>query len=197
VLSNIKDIADILQAIVIVIASIVAGYWTLWLFRRRRQSYPRATLKHEVSHKVMSNGRVLLNLATTISNIGEVKIELPSAQTWVYQVLPAYGDLLEIDKPQSEVDPSFSFEKWNILGRRNYKWDKSAPLMEPGECLQLPPDNPEYFVLESNIQVAFIFTQVDNAVTSKRDKRAVGWRTITIYDLRSVQDGVPQNGAKS
>jgi flagellar biogenesis protein FliO len=50
-LSDIKDIADVIQALFTSLAFIIGGAWTYLLFVRKRQRFPRAKIEHQITQR--------------------------------------------------------------------------------------------------------------------------------------------------
>jgi len=174
---NIKDLTDIIQAILTSAAILVGGSWSYLLFVRRRQRYPRANLKHEITHRTIGDGFVLLSVAATITNNGEVLLSLASAETRVQQVVPAPPDLLAAAKKGK--DPVVEGEtevQWPPLCSRRSKWDKDQFQIEPGESDRIQYD----FILKDDVITVGVYTYLKN---EKVPKREIGWGVTTLYDL--------------
>src|SRR6266702_4870713 len=172
-LSDLKDIATIIQSVATVSAIIIGGVWTYWLFIRKRQKYPRAKIEHRISHRP-TNGKILLSIDVIISNSSDVLLLLESGKVLVSQVLPPQAELLSIlnGSPGTEVTD------WRALvPLRNPTWKKGELELEPGESQQLP----YHFVIDASIQTVLVYTYFRNI---KKRGRVLGWELTTIYDLQ-------------
>lgn len=175
-LSAIKDFFAIVQSVATVIAIIVGGVWTYWLFVRKRQSYPRAKIEHKISHRPTLGGKVLLSVDTIISNIGDVLISVESGRISVSQMLPPQSQLLNIIKGNNEV----MVTNWqNLASQGTSKFE-----IEPGESHQLP----YHFLIASDIQTIFVYTYFRNV---EKPGRELGWEITTIYDIQLSGDARP------
>src|SRR5260370_16930816 len=95
-LSTVRDIATIIQSIFTVAAVIIGGVWTYWLFVKKRQKYPSAKIEHQISHRPIANGKVLLSVNAVSSNSGNVLLSLEKGKIPVSQMLPPQNELLDI-----------------------------------------------------------------------------------------------------
>ena len=176
-LSKLKDLADIVQALFTTLAIGVGGFWSYMLFVRRRQKYPRATLRHEVEQRFLGEGMVLLHVATTISNTGEVLLSLASAETRVQQIIPPPSDV--INSAKNGKDPVKAGETevgWPLLCHRKMSYEKGQFQIEPGESDSIHYD----FFLNDEVRSLELNTYVKNQKIRKRD---VGWNVTTLFDM--------------
>jgi hypothetical protein len=174
---NIKDLTDIIQAILTSAAILVGGLWSYLLFVRRRQRYPRASLKHEITHRTIGDGFVLLSVAATITNNGEVLLSLISAETRVQQVVPPPPELVSAAKDGK--DPVTKGERevrWPLLCSRQSRWEKSQFQIEPGESDSIQYD----FILNHEVQTVEVYTYLKNETIRKRN---IGWSITTLHDV--------------
>ncbi len=183
-LSDLQAVAAAVESFATVGAIIVGGIWGYMLFVRRRQAYPRANVVHRISHRELGNDKVLLTVDTVVCNIGEIMLALVSEEMKVQQVLPFPAALRTIGSVQDLVAPGRREYDWPLLQsrclnpevRKGYKVD-----IEPGETDQMHYD----FLLDSKVEVVKVFSYFRNA---KRRDREIGWRLITVYDLRRKDD---------
>jgi hypothetical protein len=174
---SIRNLTDIIQAVLTSLAILVGGSWSYLLFVRRRQRYPRANLKHEITHRTIGDGFVLLRVTATVTNNGEVLLSLACAETRVQQVVPAPADLLGAAKKGKDPLAEGETEvEWPILFSRQSKWDKDEFQIEPGESDQILYD----FVLKDDVTAVEVYTYLKNEEVKKRE---IGWNMTTIYDL--------------
>ena len=86
-----RTIAQTIQALVLSSVPFAAGYW----FFKKRKFYPRANLKHQVIHKFLDNGELLIRVVVEIVNQGDVSIELKKSEVLVQWVLPLRDHIRE------------------------------------------------------------------------------------------------------
>src|SRR6266851_4929717 len=157
-LSTVRDIATIVQSIFTVAAVIIGGVWTYWLFVKKRQKYPSAKIEHQISHRPIASGNVLLSLEK-----GKIRVS---------QVLPPQDELLDILTRKKGTQVT----NWHLL----------SPLVNPigQETLEIEPSESQQFlvhyVIDADIQTILVYTYFRNV---EKPKRNIGWTLTTIYDL--------------
>ena len=70
--SQCREVVDIIQSVVTVIAIGVSGLWSYWFFVQNRQRYPRASITHHITHMPIANDKLLLHVSVTIFNKGDI-----------------------------------------------------------------------------------------------------------------------------
>lgn len=171
-----KDIAAGIESIVTAIGIIVGGYWSYMLFVKQRQKYPRAVITHKIIHKSISDGKVLLNVCATISNIGGVLLSLDHIQTRVQQIRPLHPDILEKIQQGVPTEKDESEIHWPYLATRESNLNVNDYEVEPKEDDKFYYD----FVLDSNVQTVEVYSYIRNVAKGGRE---IGWNLTTIYDL--------------
>jgi hypothetical protein len=178
-LCKVKDIAEMIQAIVTSLAIIVGGIWTYLLFVRRRQKYPRAILHHDVAARFLGDGLLLVHVAATITNTGEVLLRLVSAETRVQQILPPPTDFMSLAKSgQDPVEGGQTEVRWPLLCERRTSYAEGSFQIEPGECDSIHYD----FFVNNEVRTLEIYTYLKNQKIRERD---VGWSATTLFDIQS------------
>lgn len=180
--TSLKDIADIMQAFATVIALLIGGIWSYMLFVKKRQRYPRASITHQISHRPMSNSKIILNVTTIISNTGDVLLSLVSGLTRVQQMLPLSTEILKsIDERKDPVPDGKTEIEWPLISERLSKWEKEEFEIEPGEKDQIYYD----FIFDADIQTVSVYSYFKNVRKHERD---IGWGLTTIYDLKDKHE---------
>ena len=183
-LSQIKELTDIAQSLVTILAIVVSGVWGYWLFVRNRQRYPRAKLTHAIAHRAIADAKVLLHVTVTVHNIGSILLSLVNAETRVQQVFPPPPELL--DSIGKGLDPvpagKTEVEYWPLLDAHVTSFDKGSYEIEPGESQDIQHD----FVLDASTQTIVVYSYFKNE--TKRD-REIGWDITTLYELEG--DALP------
>ncbi len=173
----VKDIAGVLQSIATVIAFLLAGVWTYILFIRTRQKLPRANITHKISHRPISNTKVLLNVTVEISNTGNVLLSLLSGTTRVQQVLPLLPGMLHvINEGKDPVPEEDTKIEWPLIIERESNWNEGIFEIEPGEKDQIVYD----FAIDADIETIVVYSYYKNI---KKRHPDIGWGLTTVYDL--------------
>lgn len=182
--SQIKDVADIAQSIVTILAILVSGIWGYWLFVQNRQRYPRARLTHAIAHRAIAEDKVLLHVTVTVHNIGNILLSLVNAETRVQQMFPPPPELL--DSIGQGIDPvpgeKTEIEYWPLLDAHETSFEKGSCEIEPGESQDIHHD----FVLDANTQTIVVYSYFKNETKRHRE---IGWDITTLYELKG--DALP------
>lgn len=182
-----KEIVEIIQAITTVIAIIVGGGSSYWLFVRNRQKYPRASVAHHIAHKRIGDDRLLLHVGVTAINEGDVLLELVSLETRVQQVLPLSGEILAaIAKGQRPVPEGQTEMPWPQIDSQKLVLEKGDEWeVEPGESQDIHHD----FILDGDIEVVEVYTYLMNETKRKRE---LAWDLTSLYDLTEENRTMPE-----
>ncbi len=177
-LKIVKDLAATVQSVATVVALIIGAWWVL----KRRRTYPRAKFTHDISEVALDDGRVLLHVAITVENVGDVLVPIGTSVVCAQQINPlpdehktrlaSAGRLLAEDA--QEVD-------WPILDRCDQNWEGNE--LEPGESGAFHFD----LVVPSTSRTVLVYSYFTNLAKRPRE---IGWNTSTIYHLgsREVQE---------
>jgi hypothetical protein len=176
-LSQVEEMASIARDAATVIALLIGGLWSYWLFVQHRQKYPRATIEHSIRHWRTGEGKTLLHVDVIVSNTGNVLISLVESRTTVQQMLPLVQDLRDLMAADSElVEQGKSEIDWPTIGRHDVRYSKDECEIEPGETQGIEYD----FVIDDEIRTVQVYSYVINE--SKR-KKELSWDLTTLYDI--------------
>lgn len=178
-LTQYTQVTQIIEGLLTAAAIILGGIWSYMLFVRTRQKYPRANLKHRITHRPIGNKKQLLVLEIIIENTGDVLLSFASAVARIQQVLPtpaSVGGSLRAADPVPEKEKEFP---WPLLVSRESNWRKGEFEIEPGESDQVTYD----FFLGDKLETVRVYVYFENEKKRKREKR-IGWGITTLYDLR-------------
>lgn len=170
-----KDLTDIIQSIVTVLAIFVGAH----LYFKRRRRFPRVKITHQVADKLILSDKIFLRLVVTIVNQGEVLLSLESGFVGVQQVVPCPKALLDsIDRDGDIVEDGKHEAAWDTLAEKDIIFKRSEREIEPGEEEEFSFD----FLIDSNVKTVIVYSYFKNESKKKRD---IGWNKTTIYDLSS------------
>jgi hypothetical protein len=186
ILSWCKDNADILQTYCTIAAIIFGGIWTWILFIKNRQIYPRACITHNIYHKEIVDGKLLLRITIMVSNTGNVLLSLKSLETRIQQIVPPLSDFVEkIKQGKDPIKNGDTEIEWPLLTSRKTVFMKKAYEIEPGECQEIQCD----FILDTTIDTISVYSYLKNEVKRNRE---IGWDSTTIYSFD--KKGTKENG---
>jgi hypothetical protein len=100
--SRLKAWLDLIQGGATIAALILAGWW----FVRQGEARPRLNVQHHLAHRRVSHLKQILVLDATLSNIGNVPIELRRGKVRLYEITPEDKRITEDDELDDElIDP--------------------------------------------------------------------------------------------
>ena len=187
-----KDALAAAQSLMTMLAILVGAFWSYRAFVRGRLRYPRIDLTHVISHRYLSDGRILLHVNVAMKNQGSILARIGESHTAVQLVLPLLddNDLADCGLEKSELYAISAgaiegtvIERmrkdetdiaWTQLARIDKSWDQGYCEIEPGELENFGFD----FVLRSGVRTVRVYSFFRN----NRKRRGLGWRAITFYD---------------
>ena len=170
-----KDIVEIVQGIVTIVAILAGGIWTYLAFVRKRLRYPRAKLSITIDSSQIAPDYRLVHVAVQIDNTGYVLLAPEYAEVRLRQVMPLPAEIESRLKPG--FDPVAPDEKelpWPLIVRREWNWDPSDIEIEPGESDLLNAD----FVIIDTVEIVQIYTFVRNP---KKRRTPRGWGATLLH----------------
>lgn len=167
-IATFKDLCQAFQALVSLCAVIVGGIWTYRIFVKKREEFPKADFKHEITHTAIDDDRKHLHVVVTVTNKGNVLLALVEGFVRIQRMVP-WPNEVEIPDGEREVP-------WPLLCQRNCNWNSEAIEIEPGESEELHFD----FVVEHTEKVV-VYSYFKNL--KKHRKREIGWNKTTTYDI--------------
>lgn len=178
-LTDIKDIADIVQAVVTSCALIIGGIWSYLLFVRKRQRYPRAKIEHQVTPRIVSTDATLLNINVIISNPGDVLLSLIKGEIEVRQVLPPGGGFLQLlNSDKTVLYRRVELIDWPLLFSYEEDWKKE------NRTIEIEPGESERFLfsllIHAEVKTIYIDSFFHNA---KKRRKDLGWSLETFHEI--------------
>jgi hypothetical protein len=170
-----QSILSLVQSALTSLAIVVGGVWGYFLFWRRRQSYPRATLDFHWTTALLPGGKRLLHVGLQILNQSDVLLPLRYAELRVRQVVPIPNDLGTLLKKDLDPIPEGSTElPWPAIVGREWRQKPGAFELEPGESDSLHAD----FVVEDSVQVVELYAFVENP---RKQRSGLGWTKTVLH----------------
>ncbi len=169
---------DKVQSFTTIAAILVGAIWTWMVFVRTRQRYPRANIKHCAAHwAIAAEGKVLLRVTLTVSNIGDILLQLRSGVVFVRQAIPPPTKIIKADDPPHVGEGFYEYE-WPRIGKKCLKWEKGKYEIEPRESDSIACD----FIILADVETVVIYSHLENE-TRKRDGSELGWSFSSTHDL--------------
>ena len=187
-LEDIKASAEILRNIAEVTALVVGGIWTYLRFIKKRDPYPKAEIKHSISHVRLSSEKNLIHVITNFNNKGEVLLSMVTFDTRLQRITPLTEEMEHILEANGNLIPKGTSEvEWPLLDCHERRWQKGEAELEPGESEYLHGD----FIIDSSIEIVVAYSYIKNIYKKERE---IGWGCTTIYN---IQKGVQIEGGKN
>lgn len=178
-MSQIEQIVRIARDAATVIALIVGGAWTYWLFVQDRQKYPRATIRHRIRHWRIGEGKILLHVDVVMRNTGNVLISIVESRTTVQQVLPVSEDIRQTIRAGGDlIQDGQSDVEWPTIGDIQLRYPKDECEIEPSESQEIEHD----FILGDDVRTVQVYSHVRNV-----RKKDLSWDLTTLYDITDSQ----------
>jgi hypothetical protein len=170
---------DILLKIASITAIAVGAVWSYNAFLRQRLSYPRLTVKQEIKSVRLSDGRHLLKVQVTVSNIGQVQVILQRWNLHAEQILPLTGDVVSKDLPKGAYTDQDA--NWLCLAKGEFSGKQFEMLLEPGESDQAIGN----LVIPADVEVVQVYSHLWTRADGVSVKGVPsGWPCQDIVDLR-------------
>lgn len=179
--SKIKNFLETAKVAATIVAIVVGGAWTYYLFVMERSFKPQADVTHKVNQLRIRDDAVLLRVVLEIKNIGNSLLVSSHRETKLQQVLPLYDcgghgicAAEQIDWALSEKGFDGERFAWPELHRTEVKEDRIE--IEPGETHFEDLE----FVVPASVEVVRVYTWLNNSASSSQ----LGWKFSSFYDLR-------------
>lgn len=180
-LSQLDEVASIIQALATVAALGLGGAWSFWLFVKNRQIYPSASIVHHITHRDIGEGKSLLHVDVVVSNVGDVLVSLIESETRVQQVLPLPASVQDtINSGQDPVPEGKTEVEWPLIDSHEQQLKKGQYEIEPGGSQQINHD----FILDADVETIEVYSHV---VNEKKRPRKLGWDLTSLYDLAAPE----------
>ena len=131
---DLRNWATGVQALVAMAAIGVAAYFAGRRWQIFRTGQPHLTIDHEITHRRISPGYVLVAVTATLRNSSRVKVEVRDAQFEVQQIGPLSDEDVEVIVEEAEEDDAQEQRpRWDTLARVRMSWEEDGLIVEPGE----------------------------------------------------------------
>lgn len=177
---GIKEPVQTIQAVVTIIALLMGGIWSYNLFIKHRELYAKADIQHKIATVRLTNDKILLRVAVSIHNSGNVLLPLREGEVRIERVLPLSDVSQEKLGKDGGLIVDANLHLWPTIKLLPLKWQRGQFNIEPGEQDEIPAD----FVLSSNLEVVNVDTHLTNP-----SNPSLGWRHSTIVNLMDKESG--------
>lgn len=190
---------DVILKIVSISAIAVGAGWTYNAFLRQRLASPRLNVTQGVKSVRLPDGRHLLKVEATVSNIGQIQVILRLWRLYAEQILPLTETVKTDDLPKLAYTDQQA--NWYRVADGNFTGAAFGMLLEPGEVDHAIGN----LVIPEGVEVvqvsSYLWVRADGAWIEGVPSV---WRSQDIVDLRpgwpmqSIVDLLPaENNQKS
>ena len=180
---GLEDNVGILQSAVTVLIVLVGGIWALFKIHLFRTLYPHLTIAHVVTGRRVGNTLSHIEVAATLHNTSQIKVEIQKVLFRLQQVSPSSDQELRDLHKEVFVDGAKEDLQWPVVDEHVHQWKEKTCIVEPGEELQLLCE----FIVSSNIKTVLAYTYVENAKHKDRSGHVQGWPRATVKDIIDSQ----------
>ena len=174
-----KDISSIVQSFAASLAIVAAGAYALYKLQIFRTLEPHLTISHEVSHRLVGDNYVHIDVTAILQNNSKVKVELRKGFFLLQQIGPLPNQEIEDLYAQVFLDEEYEDIQWPTLDEVLCTWHKDVLIVEPGEKHRETRE----FIVSMNIDTVSIYTYFYNSAASQSTRTAEGWHATTIHDI--------------
>jgi len=169
---------DVILKIVTISAAIIGSTWSYFAFFRQRLKEPRLNVTHEIYTLDLPEGSRLLKVYATITNIGQVRVELFIWRLRADQILPL-TKTPTVDLAKGAFTDAYGHAHWNCLAEGNFNDEDGAFLMalEPGETDRASAN----LVIRGGVEAVQVYSHFS---WTKNEERPAGWASRTLIDFR-------------
>ena len=183
-IGDLKDIAEM-------VGIVVAGFWTYFLFVRRRLGYPNAELEHKVEIRPLSlkdghQRQYLIRVTVLIKNPSSVLLVFRSAEVRLSQVIPLSPDLEKASGEGPDMVKDGAVEvAFPMLGRRC--WHRLDGEVEPSGTAHLIAD----FTAPSTVRTVEVYSHVESR--KRVNNNMWDWTLTTLHETQGDSNGHRHN----
>jgi hypothetical protein len=174
-LDKTKKWLETIQSAVTIIAIVIGGGWTAWVYIIQREIAPRAVVEVKGNVLRLTDEVNLVQVNLKIQNTGHRLIPVSSATAWIQNVLPLYGCSPTLPCTTHELNAAIESEDrvsdkfdWPLLSIRD---SSTLSSIEPGETGVLQFE----FAIPASVKVARVYGFVENTYLSKGQAPKPGW----------------------
>ncbi len=173
--SRVTDAAGVVQAIVTATAICAGGFFAAFKLQIFRDFQPHLTISNAVSHRLIGESYVHIDITTTLHNSSKVKMELREGFFRLQQIAPISDEDVGALYAQVFVNRETEDIQWPTLNDIPLNWDKGILIVEPGETHQEIFE----FIVSTDVESVIIQIYFYNPNSSTPE----GWGATTVYDI--------------
>ena len=173
--SKYKDIADLVQTALTILALLAGGAFAAYKLELFRDFEPHLTISHTINHRSVGDSYVHIDVSVRLHNSSKVRVDLREG-FWTLQQISPVSDT-EVEQtylPSLESDlPEFP---WPALNEGVWVWDRGELAIEPGESHHELLE----FIVPDETKALMVYTFCYYPPAHEDE---TGWDLATVFDI--------------
>ena len=175
-----KDIAAIIQSSVAAAAIVTGGIFAYYKLQLFRDFKPHLTISHNISHRILSDSYMHIDVTATLHNRSKVQIELRKGFSRLQGVAPVSDDEVESLYAGTFEDMEHDTLQWPTLDEVDRVWEEGELIVEPGES---HAETFEFIVGAYVYDTVLVYSYFYNPEASQDPASTRGWHATAVHDI--------------
>lgn len=164
------DWADIVLALVTILAILFGGLFAAVKFDLFRDFEPHLTITHTINHRFLGDSYVHIDVTSSLHNSSKVRVVLQGGY-YVLQSIEPVSDSSDF------ADGAMLYPSWPVLDEATFDLGDQAMTIEPGQSLQ------EVLQFLVPIEVGAVLIHYFFYDSSQSAVQGQGWGITSVYDI--------------
>ena len=175
-----KDISAIIQSSVAAAAIVTGGIFAYYKLQLFRDFKPHLTISHNISHRILSDSYMHIDVTATLHNRSKVQIELRKGFSRLQGVAPVSDDEVESLYAGTFEDMEHDTLQWPTLDEVDRVWEEGELIVEPGES---HAETFEFIVGAYVYDTVLVYSYFYNPEASQDPASTRGWHATAVHDI--------------
>ena len=175
-----KDIAAIIQSSVAAAAIVTGGIFAYYKLQLFRDFKPHLTISHNISHRILSDSYMHIDVTATLHNRSKVQIELRKGFSRLQGVAPVSDEEVESLYAGTFEDMEHDTLQWPTLDEVDRVWEEGELIVEPGES---HAETFEFIVGAYVYDTVLVYSYFYNPEASQDPASTRGWHATAVHDI--------------
>ena len=175
-----KDISAIIQSSVAAAAIVTGGIFAYYKLQLFRDFKPHLTISHNISHRILSDSYMHIDVTATLHNRSKVQIELREGFSRLQGVAPVSDEEVESLYAGTFEDMEHDTLQWPTLDEVDRVWEEGELIVEPGES---HAETFEFIVGAYVYDTVLVYSYFYNPEASQDPASTRGWHATAVHDI--------------
>ena len=175
-----KDISAIIQSSVAAAAIVTGGIFAYYKLQLFRDFKPHLTISHNISHRILSDSYMHIDVTATLHNRSKVQIELRKGFSRLQGVAPVSDEEVESLYAGTFEDMEHDTLQWPTLDEVDRVWEEGELIVEPGES---HAETFEFIVGAYVYDTVLVYSYFYNPEASQDPASTRGWHATAVHDI--------------